>query len=306
MTKIPLLVPVLLLIFSLSCSSTKKKSADEPVFLEAQVFIPDLSKTLHEISGLIIYDDLFWGLNDSGGKDKIYGFNKKGNIKKEIELKDAKNNDWEALAQDEKNIYIGDFGNNSGRREKLHIYKFKKKDVKNKKEQKVDTKKISFTYTKQKQLKEAQAFTEFDCEALVEFGGNLYLFSKNRNDFTTSVYKIPSQKGEYELKALDAFNVDGLITGADISPDKKQLALLGYKNYKSFLWLFTDFNNDNFFQGSSQRYELRNSNNLQSEGICYYSNDTLLVSCERTSHFKQQVFLFDLSEVNDGTHTSKQ
>ena len=44
----------------------------------------------------MIYNDHFWGFNDSGGKNELYGFNKSGKIKYEIELNDAKNKDWES------------------------------------------------------------------------------------------------------------------------------------------------------------------------------------------------------------------
>lgn len=300
MTKILSFLLILFLFFS--CTSPNKSNKEENSSLDYEVFIPELSDKLNEISGLIIYDNLFWGINDSGGKGKIYGFNKLGKIEKTIEFKNAKNRDWEAITQDEKNIYIGDFGNNMGGRKNLRIYKIKKKDIENEKEQKLEAKKISFNYASQSKFTFFSKTTPFDCESMVEFKGDLYIFSKNWRDRTTTVYRIPAKKGEYEIHPTDTFDVDMLITGADISPDKSKLVLLGYENYQSYMWVFSNFQDDNFFKGDSNCYILNKLRNTQTEGICFYNNEAVLVSCERTKSFKQQVFLFKLPKTKNGAH----
>ncbi len=292
---------ILFLFFSCSAPNKPDEESKHQV-LETKSFIPELSGKLNEISGIMIYDDLYWGFNDSGGKNKLYGFDKEGKIKKELEFEKAKNQDWESITQDQKNIYIGDFGNNSGARDDLCIYKIKKKDIKKKKEQKVEAKKIRFKYATQQKYGFFNKSTPFDCEAMVEFKGNLYLFSKNWKDRTSTVYKIPTQKGEYEIHPMDTFNVKGLITGADISPDKTKLALLGYENYQSFMWIFSDFTEDDFYGGSSQLFKLNKITNAQTEGISFNGNDSVLISCERTWAFNQQVFLVELSKIQNGAH----
>lgn len=307
MTNILFNLLVLFLFFSCGNPQKQKNSSknllkNNSIVLSPQQFIPELPAKLNEISGLLIYDDLFWGFNDSGGKNKIYGFNKSGEIKKEIEFENAKNKDWESITQDEKNIYVGDFGNNSGGRDNLRIFKIKKKDIKKDKEQKVESKKINLIYENQVRFNYFNNTTPFDCEAMVEFNGNLYMFSKNWAERTTIVYKLPTKKGEYYIHPIDTFDVKGLISGADISPDKNQLALVGYEKNRSFIWLFSNFPEDNFFEGKNQHFKLEGLNDAQTEGICFYGNDSLLVSCERTKSFKQQVFLFDLVEIKDGAH----
>uniref|UniRef100_UPI0032171471 hypothetical protein n=1 Tax=uncultured Draconibacterium sp. TaxID=1573823 RepID=UPI0032171471 len=294
---------ILLLIFSCGHAENggnRKKVKQE--ILKTQPFIPELDEKLVEISGLLVYDDLFWGFNDSGGKNKIYGFNQNGKIKKVVEIENAKNVDWESITQDEKNIYIGDFGNNKGKRDNLCIYKIKKKDIKDKKEQKLEAEKIKFSYALQTNFIYIDRTTPFDCEAMVEFKGDLFLFSKNWQDHTSTVYKIPTKAGEYKLEPLDTFNVKGLITGADISHDNKKLALVGYQNYQSFIWLFSNFSDHQFYKGNSQLFQLENTTNAQTEGICFYSTDTLLVSCEKTNSFYQQVFMFDITKLTNETH----
>jgi hypothetical protein len=81
-----------------------------------------LPKKMKEVSGIqkTEQDGLIWAINDSGNKNHIYGLNKKGIIKKDITIKDAKNIDWEELTKDDKeNLYIGDFGNNKNDRTDL-------------------------------------------------------------------------------------------------------------------------------------------------------------------------------------------
>ncbi|MDX8341611.1 hypothetical protein SLH46_20600 [Draconibacterium sp. IB214405] len=293
----------LLLMFVLfSCSAPQKKESSAVITLEAEKFIPEIADKLNEISGLMIYKDHFWGFNDSGGENELYGFNKSGKIKYEIEFENAKNNDWEAMTQDSKHIFIGDFGNNMGTRNDLSIYKIKKKDISKKEEQKLEAKAIEFKYTEQKQFHFPDKSTPYDCEAMVAFKNKLYLFSKNWRDGTTWQYELATKKGEYEITPTDTFDVKCLITGADISPDKKTLALVGYQNYRSFMWLFSDFPGDRFFEGKSQYIKLEGIDGAQTEGICFLTNDSILVSCERSRGFDQQVFLFDLNKLNDGTH----
>jgi hypothetical protein len=285
-----------------SCSIPEKEQENPILQLKAENYIPELADKLNEISGLMIYNNHLWGFNDSGGKNELYGFNKSGKIKYEIKLDNAQNEDWESITQNDKHIFVGDFGNNNGNRKNLCIYKIDKKDISDKGEQKVDVKEIEFKYADQDRFSYLDKTTPYDCEAMVAFNDKLYLFSKNWRDGTTWQYEVPTKKGEYEISPTDTFNVKCLVTGADISPDNKTLALVGYENYRSFIWLFSDFPGDRFFEGKSQHIKLEGIDGAQTEGICFLSNDSILVSCEKTQSHYQQVFLFDLNKLSDGTH----
>jgi hypothetical protein len=310
MTKIVTIL--FLLIFFCACNSSSSRVenkdnelAQHTIVLNTAEFIPDLSDKLHEISGLLIYDDLFWGFNDSGGEACVYGFSKTGNIKKEVKLKGVENEDWESITQDDKYIYIGDFGNNSGTRKNLKILKIKKHDILNEYEQQLEAETIEFNYAKQQDFNYAALQTPFDCEAMVSFSDELYLFSKDWVTRTSTLYKISKKLGDYELTAVDSFNVQGLITGADLNPDKTTLALLGYENFQTFIWLFNNFKDDEFFGGENVRIQLPDLENAQSEGISFMGNDSLLISCENSRGIKQQVFVVDLTKLDDGTHKNK-
>ena len=295
----------LLMFFYNTCKTQNKeisktiKSSAGTTFLKVQAlpYVQKLQANLNESSGLIYFDKLYWTFNDSGGKNEIYGTNREGKIVRNVELKNAKNIDWEDIAQDNKHIYIGDFGNNNGVRNNQKIYIFNKKSLNDSKEQKVEVSEIRFSFKNQESFNFQPRNTSFDCEALTEFKGNLYLFTKDWSDETTTVYKVPKKKGDYLLEPLEKLDASCLITGADISPDKKQLALVGYHNFKPVVWLFTGFYKDNFFRGEKTCMELDNIYNAQTEGICFMGNDTLLISCEQTSAFDQQIFYIDLKKL---------
>jgi hypothetical protein len=263
-----------------------------------QKFIPQMDPVLNENSGMIFYDNLLWTFNDSGGENKIFGIDFSGNIKKEIELTGAFNVDWEEIAQDKKHIFIGDFGNNNGARKNLKIYRISKNDINQNPKQEIDWEVIQFDYANQDKFGYPPMTTPFDCEAIAELNDTLFLFTKDWEKLTTTVYKIPKNAGYYKLNPIDSFDVKGLITGADISPDKKKLALIGYNNFKPFLWIFSEISAGNIFGRENQFFEFDSLQYAQTEGICFLGNDTLLVSCEQTSVFDHQVFLIDLKNQN--------
>ncbi len=312
MNKFFVLLPVI--VFFISCNFTKMNHRETPVVTkvdtvvlpEPEPFIKSLPKKLEENSGIIFYNNLFWTINDSGGKNRIFTFNFKGEIEKEVEIENAKNVDWEDIAQDKKYIYVGDFGNNRGNRKNQTIYKIEKKKIGKKARQKVKSKKIRFSYANQTSFKSENLATSFDCEALVAYKKSLYIFTKDWVNRTTTVYRIPKNKGNYTLQPIDSFNVNGLVTGADISPDKTKLALVGYKDYRPILWIFSNFNKENFWGDSQMHLEMDNIFNAQTEGVCFLNNDSLLISCEATKTFPQQLFLIDLSKkTNYATPRSK-
>ena len=300
-----ILISLLIIIF-FSCGIKKKtkdnsqkiSESNTSIIVEPQQFIKDLPNKLAENSGIIFYDNLLWTFNDSGGVNKIYGFNFFGEIKKEIEIEDAKNVDWEDITQDKKHIYIGDFGNNRGMRKNQTIYRIKKKDIGKSAKQKVKSKKIQFDFEDQTDFSFQGKNTPFDCEAIVDFNESLYIFTKDWATRFTTVYEVPKKKGKYTIKPLGKFNVNGLITGADISPDKSKLALVGYKDYKPILWIFTDFTAGKFWGEQKMHIEMDAIFDAQTEGVCFLGNDSILISCERTSTFRQQIFLIDLNDLN--------
>lgn len=257
-----------------------------------QSFISEIPFAVEESSGLILYRNLLWTFNDSGGENKLFGLNFSGEIEREVVVENATNTDWEDIAQDEEHFYIGDFGNNGGARKDLKIYKIKKNDIDS--GNRVVAGEIKYAYKEQTAFHYRPYQHSFDCEAITDFGGVLTIFTKNWLDQTTAVYHIPKTEGEYNVSLSDTFNVNGLVTGADVSPDGNMLALIGYKDFKPIVWIFSEITEKSFFKGKITYMELDEISSAQTEGICFKGNDSLLISCERTNTHLQQIFLIDL------------
>ncbi len=186
-----------------------------------------------------------------------------------VEIPNTVNYDWEDLAKDGNgNIYIGDFGNNENRRKNLRIFRVNEKNL-----NVVDT--IQFTYADQKAFPPPKPDRNFDCEAFFYHNNNLYLFSKNRGESeTVKVYKVPAEPGKYIVKVVDSLQINNKITAADISPDGKTIALLGYGN----IYVFDVKNNDHFFE--SDKYCIPFEKTGQAEALVFINNTDFVFSNE--------------------------
>ncbi|NJK86031.1 MAG: hypothetical protein HC906_08800 [Bacteroidales bacterium] len=113
------------ILFFLNCTQSDK-SQDSDIKSDVDFTVEkigDLPDEIDESSGIVVYDNLIWTFNDSGGENLIYGLSKKdGSIQKKITLKNTTNTDWEDIAQNDKYIFVGDIGNNDGSRKDLKIY----------------------------------------------------------------------------------------------------------------------------------------------------------------------------------------
>ncbi len=270
----------LLVVLCFQACNAETQPQKEYVKLEKEANLPG---KLREISGIAHGDNdkTYYVHNDGGSKPALYKIAASdGDIKKDIRIKDVRNRDWEDLAEDSTSIYIGDFGNNDGSRRNLMIYKVDKRDLDKKDEVKPDV--IYFAYPHQESFFPRRKHN-YDCEAMIVYRDSLYLFSKNRGDQATDVYRLTTEPGRTIAEHVAHFDTQGLITSADILPGKtNMLALLGYQlsnhKYESFLWLFSDFHGTDFFGGRHVRLEL--APNLQTEGVLFESDSTLIISSE--------------------------
>lgn len=255
----------------------------------------DLPKTLDEASGIetTSNSNLIWMLNDGGNDAKLFSVSKKGKIKASFKI-DAKNNDWEDLTTDKKgNIYIGDFGNNTNKRKNLAILKIKENSLRKSEKNKIE--RISFKYANQKNYPPKKKKMHFDCEAFFHYNDSLYLFTKSRvnGDFgKTNLYKIPAKKGNHIAEYVSSFStcpeMDCWITSTDISDDGKKVVLLNSKS----VWVFTDFKDSDFFNGTS--IELSLNHISQKESVCFKNNKTLYITDEKAHKTEGNLYEFRL------------
>jgi len=257
-------------------------------------YITKLPKKLDENSGMVVgRDSTVWMINDSGGADKIYQINFKGKYVKQLEVKNAKNKDWEELARDiDGNVYIADTGNNANKRKDLVIYKIPNPDKE--KGDKIEAERIEFNFPEQKKFPPKKKNLHFDTEAIFYAKDSLYLITKNRSHPFSGealIYRIPAKKGNYKATYLGEFIPctdfsTCKITAADISPDGKTIALLGYGR----LWLFTNFKLANFFEGELKAIDL--GIRTQLESISFLNNNTLLLSDEELHKSGRNLYSF--------------
>ena len=275
-------------------ASCKIKPKQEQAELTKETIFPEtlitqLDSSLNEDSGIIYWNNLIWTFNDSGGKNQVYGCDPlSGKIKITLQFLNAWNTDWEDIAQDEKNIYIAETGNNFGGRKDLQIYILRKNDVTDQAYQEVNVDRIAYRYADQIHFGKGLKKHNFDCEALFAFNDSLYIFTKDWVDFKTRAYAMPAIPGDYILLPVDSFDVKGLITGADINESGK-IALMGYQDYRSFAWTFQKTGKHLFNQ--PQYINLSMLVNAQTEGICFDPKGDLLFSCEKTDSYPQMVWV---------------
>jgi WD40 repeat protein len=245
----------------------------------------DLPEVLAESSGLqFTHNQSLWTIIDEK-KPILFKLSTTGEIQQSIHLNNL-NIDWEDIARDDAgNFYIGDFGNNHQNRKNLKIYKIPSPD--SIKEMIITADIIQFSYPDQTAFPPKPEKKVFDAEAFISFGDFLYIFSKNHSQpYTgyTKLYRLPNTPGTYVAELLDSIRLDPghmyqtWITSADISPDKKMIALLTHDK----VWIFSCFKQDQFFKGKVTTIQLNHFS--QKEGIAFKDNNTLFISDERTQN----------------------
>ncbi|KMQ61952.1 hypothetical protein ACM40_06430 [Chryseobacterium sp. BLS98] len=223
-----------------------------------------LDDKIRENSGLSLLNGKLYTFNDSGNAPEIFELDEiSGNIKNTFTI-NAKNKDWEALTNDGKNFYIGDFGNNGGTRRDLEIYKLSFQD-----EPKNDSiTKITFYYPEQTEFIPQYTNNDFDAEAMIYLNGKLHLFTKEWKSKFTSHYIIdPNIPEKQRAEKTESFKTNFVVT--DASYFDRKLYLIGYtKKTEVFLNIFTETEPGIFFKEKPRHYYLGSALAIgQIEGI---------------------------------------
>lgn len=255
-----------------------------------------LSEEIKESSGLAYFNGKLWTINDSEGLPVLYAFDTiSGQIVQRIMIANAINIDWEALATDEQYVYVGDFGNNSGTRDDLTIYRVLKSDISLQGDGTVESTKLTFSYSDYPGSIENRKNNNFDCEAFIADTEFLYLFSKNHGDQRTKLYRLPKLTGNHVAELITTFNSSGLITGADINNTSKEITLIGYvdQSWIPFTWLLFDYEGNHFFSGNKRRIDFLNIPATQTEAIVYTVGKHEVISSEGHIFFSQSAYNFN-------------
>lgn len=217
----------------------------------------------------------FWTMRDSGGASALYRIATDGALLDSLPL-NLPNKDWEALGSDTLgNIFIADVGNNLSRRKDLRIYKLHTASGL------IDT--IAFHWEDQQAFPPPKKERNYDCEALIWHQGQLHLFTKSWGDKQVRHYVLPDTAGTYAAVQVESTYVNGLVTAADISPDKSKLALLTYGK----IYLFAVGGKNRMLQDPISCLKVPWAG--QSEAILFINNNSLILNNETGRLFYVQL-----------------
>ena len=264
MTSLLSVFPFLLILFAGLVNGCTSDPAEQQV--PGLQKIGQMPAQVDESSGIETTDEpgVFLTHNDAGGKPVLYKINSEGQLLEKIPVPDAKNNDWEDLTRDSRGyLYIGDFGNNSHRRENLRIYKVRLDGFRNEGE-------IKFRYAGQEE-------GSFDAESMFWHNGKLYVITKMRGGKKPAeVYELPDQPGEYVAKKVETLDTKRPVTSAAISPNGQRLALLS--NKRLLLFDVPAGNNPPFCKQEPKSISIKETG--QAEGVVFLDANTLLLTDE--------------------------
>lgn len=175
------------------------------------------SETLTESSGLAYWKNgLFFSHNDDTDS-RLYALDTLGNVHQTLELPTV-NRDWEEICTDgEGRFFIGNFGNNLAADRSLTILIYRPES------EKLDS--LIFLYDEGN----GEGYhSKFDCEAMIYDRDSLFIFTKDRFENESLVFVLPAKAGRHLARYKTTLFINGMVTGAALSPDKKELALLTY------------------------------------------------------------------------------
>lgn len=207
----------------------------------------------------------------------------------------AENVDWEAMAIDERYLYIGDIGNNFNMRRNLAIYAISEIDPTASTRSAV-IQKWPVHYPEQQEFPPGN--WHYDAEALFTADGELYLVTKHRESGKpgtfepgANLYRLGTRHTDQSnaLLLVDSSPMITAATGADLSPDGSTLAIIAYEE----LWLFErPETGEQWLSAPYRRIRLDRSVTEQAEAIAWQDDDTLLVTNEG-----RDLFRLSLSEL---------
>ena len=276
------------LIFILSISIISNAQQAE-IFKLKKFRVSVLSDSIQETSGLNFFNGKLYTFNDSGNLPELYQIDSNsGKILKVLKTT-AENKDWEALANDGENFYIGDFGNNSGTRKDLKIYKI---PFQNNQLQNDSMKTISFYYPEQKDFTSRNINTDFDLESMIYLNGEIHIFTKEWASKSTTHYTVDPENFENQAaKKIESYKTNFVVT--DASYFNKKLYVIGYtKKTEVFLNIFNESEPGIFFKEKPRHLYLGSALTVgQIEGIAvdetgvYISGERFYSPIKKTKPF---------------------
>lgn len=276
-------------------NSTDKSGKGSSVFA-APARLAELEDALiDESSGITASrrnTDLFWTHNDSGDGPFIYAFDRRGKNRGVWRVTGAQAYDWEDIAagpgpqKGQSYLYLGDIGDNGLRREEIIVYRVAEPLIAS--TDAANTKKSPHATETAEAIRLKYPDGKHDAEALLVHPatGDLYVITKGTATYA-GVYKATAPLSNTNTKTLTRIAqvrtptvFGGLITGADISPDGRHVALCDYINGYELTLPDGSKSFDEIWKQTIQTVEL--GPRQQGESICYrLDSNAVLATSEK-------------------------
>jgi hypothetical protein len=176
-----------------------------------------------ESSGVVAsrrFPGVLWTHNDGGGKRQaLFAIDREGKTLASIPVPDLKFHDLEDIAIDDAgDLYLGDIGNNEGKRETLTVYEIEEPNP--------NTDGTPISVKREWRLKYPGA--PFNCESLFIWKEDGYVVSKVFGDERAQVFRFPLKPSSdpITLELVATLGIESPVTGGDISADGNLLALV--------------------------------------------------------------------------------
>jgi len=239
------------------------------------------AREINESSGLVASQTpgIYWTHNDSGDGPFLYAINERGALVGVWRVTGANARDWEDIAagpgpdRSRRYLYVGDIGDNDTNRSEVVVYRVPEPAVSG---TELRSSKVRPQVTEQAEaIKLRYPDGKHDAEALLVHpsSGDLYIITKIAFANPT-IYKAPAplgtgrvitlvRQGELNVPSL----LGGMITGGDISPDGRRVALCDYLQGYELLLPAAAGTFDDVWKQSFNRIDL--GKRKQGEAIAY-------------------------------------
>ena len=241
------------------------------------------SSRLAESSGIVKsrkYPDVFWTHNDSGNPPVLFAVKLTGEVVAEINVRGARNIDWEDIAIDNTGrLFIGDIGDNRRSRDSYEIYVLPEPDPFAR-----PLKGVPVMQTLRYRFPDGGR----NCEALFIYEGKLHLITKKGFD-PPVLYRLEPKEGDWLTPMRVGTVPRPPITAADVSLDGKRLAVCSYGRMAVY----------QVTGDLSKIHELKASRiplpvNSQTEACCFDGDDVIVTAESR------EIWRISLSEIQSG------
>ena len=267
-----------------ACSSTQSET-DSPanaasVRPTSNLDSPEEPEKVGELEGVAESSGLaltgqpgtFYTFGDDGNPPIIFKVDDTGKLLQTIRLSETTNRDWESLSHDNSGHYfVADAGNNDSDRRDLTIYRFRPDAPE-------QVAAIHFSYPDQQDFPPKKKKRNFDCEASVWYGGQIYLFTKDRGQHEISkVYTVPDRPGTYVASLVAKLAINGQVTDASLSPNGRRLLLMG----RAEMFLLEGADLPAILKKGDQARRISLKGAGQTEGVVFTDDNTLYISTEQ-------------------------